>query len=48
MKNFENSLGYTFNNTDLLKTALTHPFLNFQTKRKIERLEFLGDKVLVV
>lgn len=46
----ENKIGYTFNNKDLLRDALTHSsFLNeCSDKSRVcnERLEFLGDAVL--
>ncbi len=38
------TLGHTFTNETLLKTALTHPSLEGETN--YQRLEFLGDKVL--
>ncbi len=45
---FEEIIGYTFKNKDLLKTALTHS--SYANENKIhednERLEFLGDSVL--
>ncbi len=37
------TLGYTFNNIDLLNTALTHRSVG---KTNYERLEFLGDSIL--
>lgn len=49
-KNLENSLGYTFNNKNLLKEAFTHTsYANEKNINSIlsnERLEFLGDAVL--
>ena len=43
----QNVLGYTFNNPNLLKTALTHSsFANEHKLKSNERLEFLGDSVL--
>lgn len=48
----EEKIGYTFNNKDLLKTALTHSSYANELRfkgRKVEcneRLEFLGDSVL--
>lgn len=47
---FEEIIGYKFNNVQLLKTALTHSsYSNENREKKIkynERLEFLGDSVL--
>jgi len=50
---FENNIGYTFKNKQLLINSLTHPsFLVEKKKTKLvavndfERLEFLGDRVL--
>lgn len=47
---FEEIIGYRFNDTELLKTALTHSsYSNENRGKKIkynERLEFLGDSVL--
>lgn len=47
---FEEIIGYTFENKDLMKHALTHSsFANDRKKGKLasnERLEFLGDAVL--
>ncbi len=41
-------LGYHFNDTDILRVALTHPSAaeGHEGKRSYERLEFLGDSVL--
>ena len=47
LENFEKSIGYTFNNKELLKTALTHT--SYAHDKKIEsneKLEFLGDSIL--
>lgn len=45
---FEELIGYSFNNNDLLKTALTHS--SYANENRLphdnERLEFLGDSVL--
>lgn len=45
---FEELIGYSFNNKDLLKTALTHS--SYANENRLphdnERLEFLGDSVL--
>lgn len=49
MEQFEQIIGYTFKNKELLKTALTHSsFANEQggDVKYNERLEFLGDSVL--
>ena len=48
VKEFQKSIEYTFNETDLLETALTHPSINLQYPHlpNYERLEFLGDRVL--
>ncbi len=50
LKEFEEIIGYKFNDRMLLKTALTHSsFANENRNKKIqynERLEFLGDSVL--
>lgn len=50
LKEVQTRIGYRFNDTDLLKQALTHSsFANEQKINKIknyERLEFLGDAVL--
>ena len=50
---FENNIGYTFKNKQLLVNSLIHPsFLVDSKKNKLnlendfERLEFLGDRVL--
>lgn len=44
---FENRIGYKFNDIKLLKTALTHSsYANEQKNKSYERLEFLGDSVL--
>ena len=44
----EESLGYKFKDKSLLKRALTHSSLSGGSKRvrDLERLEFLGDRVL--
>ena len=44
MREFEDRLGYTFKNPDLLKRALTHA--SATTIASNERLEFFGDRVL--
>lgn len=44
---FEKSIGYTFNDKNLLKTALTHTSYAYENKVKsYERLEYLGDSIL--
>jgi ribonuclease-3 len=48
-KQLQKRIGYTFQDADLLKTALTHPSLYNEKKLELEnnqRLEFLGDSVL--
>lgn len=40
----ENAIGYRFQNSGLLKTALTHP--SYSSGENYERMEFLGDAVL--
>src|SRR5437588_5447688 len=42
----EKVLGYTFNNPDLLKEALTHASIADHRLNSNERMEFLGDAVL--
>lgn len=50
LKEFESRLGYSFQRSELLKTALTHRSYYFENKGKspghFERLEFLGDAIL--
>jgi ribonuclease-3 len=50
LQQFEQIIGYTFKNIDLLKTALTHSSYANEKKQpgitSNERLEFLGDSVL--
>ena len=43
MKDLFSALGYSFDNTDLIKLALTHKSLS---RSNNERLEFLGDAIL--
>ena len=44
---FEKSIGYSFKNQTLLKTALTHTSYAYEHKVKSnERLEYLGDSIL--
>lgn len=44
---FEKNIGYSFNNKDLLKTALTHTSYAYERKvQSNEKLEFLGDSIL--
>jgi ribonuclease-3 len=47
-KRLEDSLGYTFNNPEILKEAVTHRSYSNEHNldRNYERLEFLGDAVL--
>ena len=42
----EKNINYIFKNQKLLKTALTHRSLNYNSKYNYERLEFLGDAIL--
>ncbi len=45
--NFEQKIGYTFKNKNLLITALTHSsFAHDYNRESYERLEFLGDSIL--
>ena len=49
MKQLEKTIGYTFQNSALLQTALTHSSFANEAKGRVqnnERLEFLGDSVL--
>ncbi len=50
MEELQNNIGYTFNNPELLRVALTHSsYANEHKSKNIpcnERLEFLGDSVL--
>ena len=49
MVSIENVIGYKFSNPFLLKEALTHPSLAYESKRPHfdnQRLEFLGDAVI--
>jgi len=47
LENLEKSIGYTFKNKDLLKTALTHKsYANENKLDSNEKLEFLGDSIL--
>lgn len=52
LKTFQNKIGYTFGNRNLLLQALTHSsYANEKHMRKLsdnERLEFLGDAVLEI
>ena len=43
MKDLFSALGYSFDNTNLIKLALTHKSLS---RSNNERLEFLGDAIL--
>ncbi|MBQ7921973.1 MAG: ribonuclease III [Clostridia bacterium] len=53
-ENLENTIGYTFQNKEILKEALTHSSYSNEMKSKgvrqpcNERLEFLGDSVLSI
>lgn len=47
MENLMYNIGYTFKNTKLLETALTHSsYANENKTDSYERLEFLGDSIL--
>ena len=47
LKDFEQSIGYSFKNKDLLKTALTHTSYSYENNvTSNEKLEFLGDSIL--
>ena len=46
LANCQSQLGYTFRNTDLLRTALTHASGADTPYQSNERMEFLGDAVL--
>lgn len=51
LREFENIIGYTFKNKDLLFEALSHSSFANESKHKYhsnERLEFLGDSVLSI
>ena len=47
LDDFENTIGYTFKDKDLLKKALTHTSYAYEHKLESnEKLEFLGDSIL--
>ncbi len=47
LEQFEQNIGYTFQDKSLLQTALTHSSYAFDTStQSYERLEFLGDSIL--
>lgn len=47
LKKFENNIGYSFKNKELLKNALTHTSYAYEAEVKSnERLEYLGDSIL--
>lgn len=46
MDDVEKATGYEFSNRDLLKRALTHSSVSSDNVKDLERLEFLGDRVL--
>ncbi len=49
MKKLEKIIGYSFKNSEILKTALTHSsYANEYKCQSYERLEFLGDSVLSI
>jgi len=46
-QNIEKNIGYTFENKELLKTALTHTsYANMHGIQSNEKLEYLGDSIL--
>ena len=45
---FEQKLGYSFHNRELLRTALTHSSDEKSHLKNYQRLEFLGDRVLAL
>ena len=49
MKDLQQTLGYSFENTALLENALTHSSCANESRGRLnsnERLEFLGDSIL--
>ena len=47
MKSLEENIGYTFNDRELLKKALTHTSYAYEHNvESNEKLEFLGDSIL--
>lgn len=49
MESLEDRIGYQFTNPDLLRRALTHPSIAYETRQPRadnQRLEFLGDAVI--
>ena len=47
MQEVEESIGYTFQDKNLLKKALTHTSYAYENKvESNEKLEFLGDSIL--
>lgn len=47
LENLEESIGYTFQNKELLRNALTHTSYAYENKvASNEKLEFLGDSIL--
>lgn len=46
MKN--NIFGYNFNNSNLLKLALTHPSVTSKKLDNYQKLEFLGDRIIAM
>lgn len=47
IKEFENNIGYTFKNKELIKRALTHTSYAYENNvESNEKLEFLGDSIL--
>ncbi len=51
METLQKEIQYQFTRLELLRTALTHPSLAYETKKKVEdnqRMEFLGDAVIEI
>jgi|TARA_B100001105_G_scaffold156519_1_gene125747 ribonuclease-3 len=46
LEDFQKLINYNFNNTNILKESLTHSSVRKKKGSDLERLEFLGDRVL--
>ena len=46
LEDFQKLINYNFNNTNTLKESLTHSSARKKKGSDLERLEFLGDRVL--
>ena len=46
LRAFSERIGYSFDNSELLITAVTHSSFSTITRSDNQRLEFLGDRVL--